>query len=162
MSAETEWPCRRSGSRFPRWTRAQILKLADEKKRYRLAISLHAATDELRSKLMPVNRASRSAAHARVVYHIERTGRRVTFEYILLEDLNDSVADASRLVRLVGQIPCKINLIPYNPIGPGKFRRPARAHPTLRDYLSPRVPAVTVRYSRASRSARRAGSWRRY
>ncbi len=127
----------------------QILKLADERKRYRLAVSLHAATDEQRSKLMPVNRRFPLEQLMRaVLYHIERTGRRVTFEYILLEDMNDSVADASKLVRLVGQIPCKINLIPYNPIGPGKFKRPAPERiQRFVDYLSPRVPAVTVRYS---------------
>ena len=83
-----------------------------------------------------------------VRYHVERTGRRVTFEYILLEDLNDALADAARLTKLVAQLPCKINLIPYNPIGPGRFRRPSPERiQRFVDYLKPRVRAVTVRYS---------------
>ena len=102
----------------------QITRLADQGHRFRLAVSLHAATDEQRSKLMPVNRRFPLEQLMRAVrHHVERTGRRVTFEYILLEELNDSIADASRLVKLVAQLPCKINLIPYNPIGPGKFKR---------------------------------------
>jgi len=127
----------------------QIYRLADETPRYRLAISLHAATDELRSKLMPVNRTFPLAALMPAVrHHVERTGRRVTFEYILIEELNDSVAHASKLVKLVAQLPCKINLIPYNPIGPGKFRRPEPERiERFVEYLKPRVPAVTVRYS---------------
>ncbi len=127
----------------------QIVRLADQGHRYRLAVSLHAASDEQRSKLMPVNRRFPLEQLMRAVrHHVERTGRRVTFEYILLEELNDTVADASRLVKLVAQVPCKINLIPYNPIGPGKFKRPAPERiERFADYLRPRVPAVTVRYS---------------
>ena len=127
----------------------QIIRLADERHRYRLAISLHAATDELRSKLMPVNRTFPLSELIRAVeHHVERTGRRVTFEYILIEEINDTVRDAAKLVRLVGQIPCKINVIPYNPIGPGRFRRPSEDRiRRFADYLMPRVSAVTVRYS---------------
>lgn len=127
----------------------QIVRLADEGHRYRLAISLHAATDEARSKLMPVNRTFPLNQLIRAVtHHVETTGRRVTFEYILIEEINDSIGDAAKLVRLVGQLPCKINLIPYNPIGPGKFRRPSADRiERFVDYLSPRVAAVTVRYS---------------
>ena len=126
-----------------------IYRLADEAPRYRLAISLHAATDELRTKLMPVNRTFPLDQLMRAVrHHVDQTGRRVTFEYILIEEINDEVADASRLVRLVAQLPCKINLIPYNPIGPGKFKRPSPERiQRFADYLRPRVPAVTVRYS---------------
>ncbi|TMQ54588.1 MAG: 23S rRNA (adenine(2503)-C(2))-methyltransferase RlmN [Candidatus Eisenbacteria bacterium] len=117
--------------------------------RFRLAVSLHAATDAQRSKLMPVNQRFPLEQLLRAIrHHVERTGRRVTFEYILLEELNDSVADAARLVRLVAQLPCKINLIPYNPIGPGKFKRPSPERiERFAEYLRPRVPAVTVRYS---------------
>ena len=127
----------------------QILRLADEGRRYRLAISLHAASDELRSKLMPVNlRYPLEPLMRAVRIHIEKVGQRVTFEYILIEEINDSVRDAAKLVRLVGQLPCRINLIPYNPIGPGRFRRPsAERIQRFVDYLAPRVAAVTVRYS---------------
>ena len=127
----------------------QILRLAEEKRRYRLAISLHAASDELRSKLMPVNqRFPLEQLMQAVRTHIERVRQRVTFEYILIEEINDTMRDATRLVRLVGQLPCRINLIPYNPIGPGKFRRPSPERiQRFVDYLAPRVAAVTVRYS---------------
>jgi 23S rRNA (adenine2503-C2)-methyltransferase len=127
----------------------QIIRLADEGHRYRLAVSLHAASDELRSKLMPVNRTFPLAPLLRAVeHHVEVTGRRVTFEYILIEEINDTVRDAARLVKLVGQIPCKINLIPYNPIGPGRFRRPSEERiRKFAEYVEPRVAAVTVRYS---------------
>jgi len=127
----------------------QIHRLAEEAPRYRLAISLHAPTDDLRTKLMPVNRTfPLEALMGAVRHHVDRTGRRVTFEYILIEELNDTVAHASKLVKLVAQLPCKINLIPYNPIGPGKFKRPGPERiERFVEYLRPRVPAVTVRYS---------------
>jgi len=127
----------------------QIYRLADEAPRYRLAVSLHAATDELRSKLMPVNRTfPLEQLLGAVRHHVDRTGRRVTFEYILIEELNDTIGDAAKLVKLVAQLPCKINLIPYNPIGPGKFKRPsAERIQRFAEHLRPRVPAVTVRYS---------------
>jgi len=127
----------------------QIIRLADQGHRYRLAVSLHSADDAQRSKLMPVNRRFPLEQLMRAVrHHVERTGRRVTFEYILLEELNDTIADAAKLVRLVAQLSCKINLIPYNPIGPGKFKRPSPERiQRFADYLKPRVPAVTVRYS---------------
>ncbi len=127
----------------------QIMRLADEGHRYRLAISLHAASDELRSKLMPVNRTFPLSALIKAVeHHVQRTGRRVTFEYILIEEINDNVRDAAKLARLVAQIPCKINVIPYNPIGPGRFRRPSEERiRRFSEYLVPRVAAVTVRYS---------------
>jgi 23S rRNA (adenine2503-C2)-methyltransferase len=127
----------------------QIIRLADQGHRYRLAVSLHSADDAQRSKLMPVNRRFPLEQLMRAVrHHVERTGRRVTFEYILLEELNDSIQDASKLVRLVSQVNCKINLIPYNPIGPGKFKRPSPERiERFAEYLRPRVPAVTVRYS---------------
>jgi 23S rRNA (adenine2503-C2)-methyltransferase len=127
----------------------QIVRLAEERRPYRLAISLHASTDDLRSKLMPVNRTFPLEQLLKAIrFHIERVRRRVTFEYILIEEINDSVADAGRLVRLIGELPCRVNLIPYNPIGPGRFRRPAPERiQRFVDYLAPRVPAVTVRYS---------------
>ncbi|HET9251934.1 MAG TPA: 23S rRNA (adenine(2503)-C(2))-methyltransferase RlmN [Candidatus Eisenbacteria bacterium] len=127
----------------------QILRLADERHRYRLAISLHAATDDLRSKLMPVNRRFPLESLIRAVrHHVEKVGERVSFEYILIEEINDTIGDAVKLARLVGSLPCRVNLIPYNPIGPGRFRRPAPERiQRFVDYLAPRVPAVTVRYS---------------
>ena len=126
----------------------QIHRLADEGWRVRLAISLHAANDEQRSKLMPVNRRFPLETLMRAVRHyVAKTGLRATFEYILIEEINDTVADAARLVRLTAQLPCKVNLIPYNPTGPGRFRRPPPERiQRFADYLEPRIAAVTVRY----------------
>jgi 23S rRNA (adenine2503-C2)-methyltransferase len=82
-----------------------------------LAVSLHAVTDEVRDKIMPLNRkyplAELMAACRR--YPGSSNARRITFEYVMLKGLNDTPADARELVRLLKGIPAKINLIPFNP-----------------------------------------------
>ena len=82
-----------------------------------LAISLHAVTDELRNELVPLNRKYplRALLDACRNYPGVSNARRITFEYVMLKDVNDSLADARALVRLVKGIPAKINLIPFNP-----------------------------------------------
>jgi 23S rRNA (adenine2503-C2)-methyltransferase len=81
----------------------------------KLAISLNASTDEQRSKTMPVNRKWNIAALLDACRKFPlRQGRRITFEYVLLKDFNDSDEDAHRLVKLLKGIPAKVNLIPYN------------------------------------------------
>jgi 23S rRNA (adenine2503-C2)-methyltransferase len=82
-----------------------------------LAISLHAVTDELRDKLMPLNRKYplRELLDACRNYPGLSNARRITFEYVMLKGVNDSLADARALVRLIKGIPAKINLIPFNP-----------------------------------------------
>ena len=83
----------------------------------RLAISLHAVTDELRDTLVPLNRKYPIAEllGACREYPQARNARRITFEYVMLKGVNDSPADAKELVRLIAGIPAKINLIPFNP-----------------------------------------------
>src|SRR5947208_6080689 len=82
-----------------------------------LAVSLHAVTDELRNELVPLNRKYplRDLLDACRAYPGLSNARRITFEYVMLEDVNDSLADAKALVRLLAGIPAKINLIPFNP-----------------------------------------------
>src|SRR5262245_18583125 len=82
-----------------------------------LAISLHAVRDELRDKLVPINRKYPIAAllAACRAYPGLSNARRITFEYVMLKDVNDSLADAKALVKLLAGIPAKINLIPFNP-----------------------------------------------
>jgi 23S rRNA (adenine2503-C2)-methyltransferase len=82
-----------------------------------LAVSLHAVTDELRDELVPLNRKYplRELLDACRNYPGLSNARRITFEYVMLKGINDSVADARALVRLVAGIPAKINLIPFNP-----------------------------------------------
>jgi len=127
-----------------------IERLAGETLRCGLAISLNATTDRVRNRLIPLNKTyplqevlTAARGYARAI------GRAVTFEYVLIDGVNDSLEDARRLAQLIRGIPCKINLIPYNPV-PGKpFRRPPgdRIEKFLA-WLYPRCPTVTLRESR--------------
>jgi 23S rRNA (adenine2503-C2)-methyltransferase len=93
--------------------------------RANLAVSLNAVDDELRSRLMPVNRRWNLAALLEACGELPKSSRiRITFEYVLLEGLNDSPADARRMVRLLHGLKCKVNLIPYNPPPGLPYRRP--------------------------------------
>jgi 23S rRNA (adenine2503-C2)-methyltransferase len=81
----------------------------------KLAVSLNATTDEQRATLMPVDKKWNIAALMDAVRKFPtKQGRRVTFEYVLLRDVNDTDADAERLAKLIGSLPVKVNLIPYN------------------------------------------------
>jgi 23S rRNA (adenine2503-C2)-methyltransferase len=82
-----------------------------------LAISLHATTDEVRDKLVPLNRKYplKELLEACRAYPGLSNARRITFEYVMLKGVNDSIADAKRLVSLLRGIPAKVNLIPFNP-----------------------------------------------
>ncbi|APH58753.1 23S rRNA (adenine(2503)-C(2))-methyltransferase RlmN [Granulibacter bethesdensis] len=92
-----------------------------------LAISLHAVTDELRDELVPLNRKYpiRELIAACRRYPAASNARRITFEYIMLDGINDSEAEARELVRLIAGIPAKVNLIPFNP-WPGSQYTPSR------------------------------------
>lgn len=93
-----------------------------------LAISLHGTTDEQRSKIMPVNRRYPIATLMETCRNLKFKGKkRVTFEYLLIKDFNDSLEDARRLVRLVSSFPCKINLIAYNENPFIHYKRPDEA-----------------------------------
>ena len=91
-----------------------------------IAISLNAATDEVRNKLMPVNKKYplKELLEACGRCPMKRS-RRVTFEYILIKGINDLTDDAKRLLKLLKGIPCKINLIPFNPFPDTNFERPS-------------------------------------
>ncbi|MBQ2892417.1 MAG: 23S rRNA (adenine(2503)-C(2))-methyltransferase RlmN [Bacilli bacterium] len=88
-----------------------------------LAISLHAATNELRSKIMKINKVYPIEEIMKAIdYYLEKTNRRVTFEYILLKGVNDSYEDAMNLVKLVRGVNCYINLIPYNEVPTNSYK----------------------------------------
>ena len=92
----------------------------------RLAVSINATTDAVRDQIMPVNRKYPLAALVAALRALPlRRNDRVTLEYVLLADLNDTPADAARLAELVAGIPCKLNLIPFNPHPGSEFQRPA-------------------------------------
>ncbi len=129
---------------------AMIKKLAEEKLKIKLAISLNAATDAKRNELMPINKKHPLKELLDAVKHFaEKRKRGVTFEYVLIEDVNDSEKDALALSKLIRGIPCKINLIPYNPVPDLPYQKPSEENIiAFRDYLYPRCPAVTLRLSK--------------
>lgn len=95
----------------------KMRQLADRKLQITLALSLHAATDEKRRMLMPV--ADSYSLHELIEvcsYYFEQTGRRITFEYSLVKDVNDTDEDARKLTELIGHLNCHVNLIPVNPV----------------------------------------------
>lgn len=101
----------------------KIYEFADLKYQVNLAISLHAAYDELRDKLMPINKVYPLDEVIKAVkYYISKTNRRVTFEYIMLRGVNDSSDDALKLASLVKGLNAYINLIPYNE-GSSEYKR---------------------------------------
>ena len=102
-----------------------IDRLARENLKVNLAISLHGATDEVRSRIMPINRSFDLATLMAAVRRYPLTARqRVFFEYVMLEGVNDSEEDARRLVKLLRGVPAKVNLIPFNDWPGAPFHRP--------------------------------------
>ena len=102
----------------------QINKFIQEKRRYKLAISLNASNDKVRTEIMPINKkwSINDLIKSGKEYSNQKK-RLIMFEYVLLKGINDSEEDALELARLLQGIPCKINLIPYNEIE-GKYQRP--------------------------------------
>jgi 23S rRNA (adenine2503-C2)-methyltransferase len=128
----------------------QIYKLA-EVTNVALAVSLHAPDDALRSELVPINRLHPIAELLEACWHYidEQNGRSVTFEYVMLEGVNDSPAQARALARLLRDKPAKVNLIPFNPFPGAPYRRSGDAaiRAFLHELLSRSVMA-TVRRTR--------------
>jgi 23S rRNA (adenine2503-C2)-methyltransferase len=104
----------------------QIRKLADEKLQIRLAISLHGATDEVRNLIMPINRRyNLETLLAACDYYASHKKQRLTFEYILIANVNDSLDQARRLGRIARRLEAKVNLIPYNTVHGLPWSRPS-------------------------------------
>ena len=94
-----------------------IMKLADDNIKFNLAISLHSAIDVVRSNIMSINKSNDlSELKKSIQYFYNKTSRRITYEYILFKNLNDSIEDAKQLSQLCKISPCKINLIEYNTV----------------------------------------------
>lgn len=105
----------------------KIRELADKELQITLLISLHAANDEKRSEIMPINKKySIAEVLSACDYYIEKTGRRVSFEYTLISEVNDSIADAERLATLLKGRLCHINLIPVNRVEETGFKKSKR------------------------------------
>jgi 23S rRNA (adenine2503-C2)-methyltransferase len=130
-----------------------IGRLADEPVRPRLAVSLNATTDEVRGRLMPINRKYDIASLVDACAAFGRaTGERITLEYVLLDGINDLDADVGRLAALVRRVPAKLNLIPYNPVPERPaYRAPRRDRVVaFRDRLLARGVPVGIRWSRGA------------
>ncbi len=127
-----------------------IEKLAELKPRFNLALSLHAANDAKRNEVMEINKTNDLQGLISALNKFyDQTGNRVTFEYILLKDFNDSDQDADELVQIARKVPSKVNLIEYNPVEGLDFDRTADSKAErFREYLvKNRIPA-SLRRSR--------------
>jgi len=125
----------------------QIRKLADEPFQFRLAISLHGATDEVRGKIMPVNRKHplRELASA-CEYYQSRKGKMITLEYILIKGVNDALGQVRPLAELAGKLNAKVNLIPYNTVEGLEWERPGEdAQEKFTEALNSRGITATLR-----------------
>lgn len=101
-----------------------IERLADDRVKFRLALSLHAANDSKRNQIMPINESnSLDSIIKALAYFHSMTRNRITFEYIAFRDFNDSMQDARELLAICKQIPAKVNIIEYNPTGDGLFQK---------------------------------------
>lgn len=128
-----------------------IKKLGDDKVRFNLALSLHAATDKKRDSIMPINESNSIDSLVEALnYFYEQTKNDITLEYILLKDVNDSLEDAEDLVKIYRKIPTHlVNVIEYNPIDGASFIKPDEdTTQQFTDYLAKHKVNVRVRRSR--------------
>jgi 23S rRNA (adenine2503-C2)-methyltransferase len=101
-----------------------IRKLADDGVKFRLAVSLHAAIDETRSRIMSINTSNPlDELMEALQYWYAQTASRITFEYVVWKDINDDDRHIAALVRYCKKVPCKVNIIEYNPIDDGPYQQ---------------------------------------
>nr|WP_299035737.1 23S rRNA (adenine(2503)-C(2))-methyltransferase RlmN [uncultured Tenacibaculum sp.] len=112
-----------------------IKKMADDEVRFNLAVSLHSAIDEVRTSIMPFNTTfPLKDLKESLEYWYEKTKRRITYEYVVWNRINDRKEDIDALVRFCSYVPCKVNLIEYNPIDDGEFQQASDR--ALNNYIS--------------------------
>jgi 23S rRNA (adenine2503-C2)-methyltransferase len=127
-----------------------IRKLGDDEVKFNLALSLHAANDKKRSHIMEINDSNNLAELSDALrYFHQKTDSRVTFEYIIFKNFNDQIEDAQELAEFAKCVPCKINIIEYNPIDDSEFQQADRANvDNFAAYLEAKNLVVNVRRSR--------------
>jgi len=127
-----------------------IRKMADEGVKFKLAVSLHSAIDEIRTSIMPFNATfTLTDLRESLQYWYQKTRSRITYEYVVWEGINDTQKDIDALVDFCRFAPSKVNLIEYNPIDDGKFKQASvKAVQEYRDTLEQNGIIVTVRRSR--------------
>ena len=125
----------------------KIYELADRDYQFTLSISLHATNDKKRSEMMPVNNAYNIEELMKACkYYIEKTNKRISFEYALAKDNNDNLEDAKELVKLLKGMLCHVNLIPINKIENGKYVKSTNENIIkFRDYLNSKGITATIR-----------------
>ncbi|MDG1222170.1 MAG: 23S rRNA (adenine(2503)-C(2))-methyltransferase RlmN [Polaribacter sp.] len=112
-----------------------IKKMADDEVKFNLAVSLHSAIDEVRTSIMPFNtNFPLDDLRASLEYWYEKTTRIITYEYIVWKGINDRKEDIQALVKFCGYVPCKVNLIEYNPIDDGEFQQASSS--AINSYIS--------------------------
>jgi len=127
-----------------------IKKMADDEVRFNLAVSLHSAIDEVRTHIMPFNKTfPLKDLKGALEYWYQKTERRITYEYVVWDGINDTQKDIDALVKFCSYVPCKVNLIEYNPIDNGEFQQASsKAIDTYIHTLEKRGIVVNVRRSR--------------
>ena len=127
-----------------------IQKLGDDQVKFNLALSLHAANDTKRNQIMPINESNTlESLKAALLYFFDKTGNDITLEYIVFNKFNDTMEDARELYEFAKGIPCKINLIEYNPIAQSTFvNAEADAIAKFSAYLESKRMIVNIRRSR--------------
>ncbi len=130
----------------------ELYRLADMNPKFNLAVSLHSAIDEVRTQIMPVNKSNPLGELVKALkYFHKKTGKRFTFEYLMLKDVNDSIKDAKALAEFTRNFPSKINLIEYNETPQSEFRKsPPERVEAFKNYLEKRNLVVTVRRSKGA------------
>jgi 23S rRNA (adenine2503-C2)-methyltransferase len=138
-------------------------RLAETNPRYRLAVSLHAPNDELRHRIVPISeKIPLSEILAEADDYFEKSGRRLTFEYVLLAGLNDSPEQAVELANLLGDRTALLNVIPYNPVSGLPYGTPSQAaQRTFRRRLEDRGIAVRFRHRKGDAIDAACGQLRR-
>ncbi len=128
-----------------------IGQLGNDKVRFNLALSLHAANDKKRSEIMPINDSNHLKALVEALnYFYQQTGNDISFEYILFKNFNDSLKDADELIKIYRQVPVKVvNIIEYNPVDRANFSKPDEATTEkFMDYLTKNRVNTRLRRSR--------------
>jgi 23S rRNA (adenine2503-C2)-methyltransferase len=127
-----------------------IQKLGDDQVKFNLALSLHAANDTKRNQIMPINESNTlDVLKAALLYFFDKTGNEITLEYIVFNKFNDTIEDARELYEFAKGIPCKINLIEYNPIAQSSFvNAEADAIAKFSAFLESKRMIVNIRRSR--------------
>ena len=130
----------------------QINKLAELDMQSTLAISLHAPNHAIRSKLMKIeDKYDMKSLHSALKNYVEKTGRRITVEYLLIKDLNDTTESAKELANYLHDLKCNVNLIPYNPTAENDYQRPSNNSIMKFKYLLEHSgKKVTVRLERGA------------